>query len=150
MPTDFVGVEDWVGETWDPETKKRSMSYLHYLNSEEHLERTAVIYSDSGSGKTPVLMSTAGSFAMRYQKTDAPYYLYAGTAFGFKDSYKRNWVMQGVPRAIEDFKPQPQGRWGANRQPFEEFLVNLLNVKDGGTIDTPGGMQMASRPTRPN
>ena len=51
MPTDFTDVEDWVGETWDPETKcTRSMTYLHYLNSEEHLERTAVIYSDVGSG----------------------------------------------------------------------------------------------------
>lgn len=150
MPTDFFGVDDWVGETWDPETKcKRSMTYLHYLNSEEHLERTAVVYSDSGSGKTPALTATAGSFAMRYQKTDAPYYLYAGTAFGLKESYKRGLVTKGVPRVIEDFKPQRQGKWGAKRQPFEEFLVNLLNVKDGGTIDTPGGMQMAFPPNTP-
>jgi len=62
------------------------MTYLHYLNSEEHRERTAVVYSDSGSGKTAVLVSTASSFAMRYQKTNTPpYFLYAGTAFGFKE-----------------------------------------------------------------
>ena len=150
MPTDFTGVEEWVGETWDPETKcKRSMTYLHYLNSEEHLERTAVIYSDAGSGKTAVVKATAGSFAMRYQDTSTPHYLCAGTAFGFKKSYGKGLVVEGVPRVIEDFKPQRQGNTSANRQPFEEFVVNLLNVKDGGTIDTPGGEQMAFPPSTP-
>ena len=69
MPTDFVDVETGIGETWDPEARcKRSMTYPLYLNSEEHRERTAVVYSDSGSGKTAVLVSTASSFAMRYQQ----------------------------------------------------------------------------------
>ena len=68
MPTDFEGVDKWIGETWDPETKqKRSMSFLHYLNSAEHLERTAVLYSDAGSGKTPASKATARTFAVRYQ-----------------------------------------------------------------------------------
>ncbi len=82
---------------------------------------------------------------MRYQKTNTPpYFLYAGTAFGFKECYKMGLVKKGVPRVIADFKPP--SKWGANRQPLDEFLVNLLNVKDGGTIDTPGGMQMALPP----
>ncbi len=34
------------------------------------------------------------------------------------------------------------GNTNAKRQSFEEYLVNMLNVKDGGTIDTPGGEQI--------
>ena len=46
-----------------------------------------------------------------------------------------------MPRVIEDYAPSgnPNGR----RQKLEEYLVNLLNVRDGGTIDMPGGSQMA-------
>ena len=55
----------------------------------------------------------------------------------------------GKRRAEAEVQTRDPGKWGAHRQPFEEFLVNLLNVKDGGTIDTPGGMQMAFPPNRP-
>ena len=106
MPTDFEGVDKWMGETWDPETKqKRSMSFLHYLNSEEHLERTAVLYSDAGSGKTPASKATARTFAMRYQSSSKPSFLVAGTANGFKTALKEGLVQKGVPRVIEDFEP---------------------------------------------
>ena len=141
MPTDFDSVDQWMGETWDPETKqKRSMSFLHYLNSAEHFERTAVLYSDAGSGKTPASKATARTFAMRYQdhrNSPKSYYLVAGIANGFKTAYKKGLVQKNVPRVIEDFKPM--GHPNGKRQSLQEYLIQLLNVKDGGTIDTPGG-----------
>ena len=140
-----------MGETWDPETKqKRSMSFLHYLNSAEHLERTAVLYSDAGSGKTPASKATARTFAMRYQNhgdSPKPYYLVAGTANAFKTAYKKGLVQKGVPRVIEDFKPM--GHPNGKRQDLQEYLIQLLNVKDGGTIDTPGGNTIKFPPETP-
>ncbi len=148
MPTDFEDVDEWMGETWDPETKqKQSMSFLHYLNSEEHLERTAVLYSDAGSGKTPASTATARAFAMRYQSGPTPYILVAGTPNGFKTAYKKGLVQKGVPRVIEDFKPM--GNPNGKRQALQEYCVQLLNVKDGGTIDTPGGHTITFPPETP-
>jgi hypothetical protein len=148
MPTDFEGVDQWMGETWDPETKqKSSMSFFHYLNSPEHLERTAVLYSDAGSGKTPASKATARTFAMRYQNSSKPYYLVAGTANGFKTAYMKGLVQKGVPRVIEDFKPM--GHPNGKRQCLQQYLIQLLNVKDGGTIDTPGGNTIKFPPETP-
>ena len=148
MPTHFAGVDQWMGETWDPETKQKwSMSFLHYLTSPEHLERTAVLYSDAGSGKTPASKATARAFAMRYQNSPKPYYLVAGSPNGFKTAYKKGLVQKGVPRVIEDFKPM--GNPNGKRQTLEEYLVQLLNVKDGGTIDTPGGTTIKFPPETP-
>ncbi len=139
MPTDFVGVESWLGQTWSPEGGAQTMTFLHWLNSPEHLERTAVIYSDSGSGKTAVLNGAARTLAMRYQ--DRPYYLCSGTVNGLRSAHRKGLLKQGVPRIIEDYVPK--GNPNGNRQPLAEYLVNLLNVKDGGTIDLPGGSQLA-------
>ena len=148
MPTDFAGVDQWMGETWDPVTKQKwSMSFLHYLNSPEHLERTAVLYSDAGSGKTPASKATARAFAMRYQHSPNPYYLVSGTPNGFKAAYKKGLVRKGVPRVIEDFKPT--GNPNGKRQTLQEYLIQLLNVKDGGTIDTPGGTTIKFPPETP-
>ena len=148
MPTHFAGVDQWMGETWDPETKQKwSMSFLHYLNSPEHLERTAVLYSDAGSGKTPASKATARAFAMRYQNSPKPYYLVAGSPNGFKTAYKKGLVQKGVPRVIEDFKPM--GNPNGKRQTLEDYLIQLLNVKDGGTIDTPGGATIKFPPETP-
>ena len=148
MPTHFAGVDQWMGETWDPETKQKwSMSFLHYLTSPEHLERTAVLYSDAGSGKTPASKATARAFAMRYQNSPKPYYLVAGSPNGFKTAYKKGLVQKGVPRVIEDFKPM--GNPNGKRQTLEEYLIQLLNVKDGGTIDTPGGTTIKFPPETP-
>ena len=122
MPTDFGGVDKWMGKTRGPEAKrKRSMSFLHYLNSAEHLERTAVLYSDAGSGKTPASKATARTFAVRYQTSLKPYYLVAGTANGFKTAYKKGLVQKGVPRVTEDFKPM--GNPNGKRQDFQEYLI---------------------------
>ena len=77
MPTDFVDVESWLGQTWSREGGAQTMTFLHWLDSSEHLERTAVIYSDSGSGKTAVLNGAARTLATRYQ--DPPFYLCSGT-----------------------------------------------------------------------
>ena len=139
MPTDFVNVDSWLGRTWRPETGAESMTYLHYLNSKEHLERTAVLFSDAGSGKTAVLHATARTLALRYQEDD-PYYLCAGNVNGLRSADRKGLLKQGAPRIIEDYAPR--GNPNGGRQPLEEYLVNLLNVKDGGTIDTPGGHQM--------
>ena len=72
---------------------------------------------------------------------DRPYYLCAGTVNGLRSAYRKGLVEPKVVRVIEDYSPK--GNPNGNRQPLEEYLVNLLNVKDGGTIDTPGGCQMA-------
>ena len=64
MLTDFVDVEKWLGETWSAEGGAQVMTFLHWLNSPEHLERTAVIFGDSNSGKTAVLNGTARTLAM--------------------------------------------------------------------------------------
>ncbi len=147
MPADFDGVGEWRGKTWDPETRTmKKVSFLEYLDTEMHLERTAVLYSDAGSGKTPALNATARTFAMRYQDAD-PYYLSAGTVDGFKAAYRKGLVKKGVPHIIEDFRPL--GNPNGNRQKLEEYIVNLLNVKDGGSVDTAGGMQMTFPPTTP-
>ena len=140
MPTDFVDVEAWLGETWCPEGGPQTMTFLHWLNSPEHLERTAVVYSDAGSGKTAVLNATARTLAMRYQ--DQPYYLCAGTVNGLRSALRMGLMKQGVPRIIEDYVPE--GNPNGNRQPLAEYLVNLLNVKDGDTIDMPGGSALPS------
>ena len=140
MPTDFVDVESWLGKTWSPESGSQTMTFLHWLNSPEHLERTAVLCSDAGSGKTAVLQGTARTLAIRYQE-ERPYYLSCGTVNGLRSAHGKGLLKQGVPRVIEDYAPR--GNPNGNRQPLEEYLVNLLNVKDGGTIDTPGGCQMA-------
>ena len=52
-----------------------------------------------------------------------------------------------MPRIIADFKPlgNPNGR----RQDFQEYLVQLMNVKDGGTIDMPGGNSIRFPPATP-
>ncbi len=140
MPTDFVGVDSWVGETWCSTTRqKRTMTYTHWLNSPEHLERTAVVFGDSGSGKTAVLHGTGRTLATRYQAAE-PFYLCAGTVNGLRSASRKGLLRRGVPRIIEDYTPK--GHPNGQRQSLEEYLVNLLNVKDGGTIDLPGGMQM--------
>jgi len=140
MPTDFVDVEAWSGETWSAEGGVQAITFLHWLNTPEHLERTAVVYGDSNSGKTAVLNGTARTLAVRYQEHAAPYYLCAGTVNGFKGAYRKGLLQRGVPRIIEDYAPK--GNPNGNRQSLEEYLVNLLNVKDGGTIDMPGGSTM--------
>ena len=139
MPTDFVDVETWLGETWSAEGGTQVMTFLRWLNSPEHLERTAVVFGDSNSGKTAVLNGTARTLAMRYQE-DRPYYLCAGTVNGMRSAYRKGLLKIGVPRIIEDYAPK--GNPNGHRQSLEEYLVNLLNVKDGGTIDMPGGSQM--------
>ena len=139
MPTDFVDPHAWMGETWSPDAPKHSMSFLKWMNSSEHLERTAVVYSDAGSGKTPALHATARSLAVRYQAQE-PYYLRSGDINGLRAAFRKGLLRPGVPRVIEDYAPagNPNGR----RQKLEEYLVNLLNVRDGGAIDLPGGSQM--------
>ena len=139
MPTDFVDPHAWMGETWSPDAPKHSMSFLQWMNSSEHLERTAVVYSDAGSGKTPALHATARSLAVRYQAQE-PYYLCSGDINGLRAAFRKGLLRPGVPRVIEDYAPagNPNGR----RQKLEEYLVNLLNVRDGGAIDLPGGSQM--------
>ena len=84
---------------------------------------------------------------MRYQNSPKPYYLVAGTPNGFKTAYKKGLVQQGVPRVIEDFKPM--GNPNGKRQTLEDYLIQLLNVKDGGTIDTPGGTTIKFPPETP-
>ena len=145
MPTDFVDVAAWLGETWAPESGAHTLTFLHWLNSPEHLERTAVVYGDSGSGKTAVLHATARTLAMRYQ--DEPYYLCAGTVNGLRSPHRKGLLKQGVPRVIEDYAPT--GNPNGKRQPLGEYLVNLFNVKDGGSIDMPGGSQMILPPAAP-
>ena len=146
MPTDFLSVETWMGTTWSPDAPKRSMSFLRWLNSAEHLERTAVVFSDAGSGKTPALHATARSLAVRYYAPDSehlsphPYYLCSGSVNGLSKAFRKGLLRPGVPRIIEDYAPTGNPR--AGRQRLEEYLVNLLNVKDGGAIDLPGGSQM--------
>ena len=140
MPTDFVKVEAWSGETWSAEGGAQEMTFLRWLNSSEHLERTAVVYGDSNSGKTAVLNGTARTLAMRYQE-DQPYYLCAGSVNGMRSAHRKGLLKKGVPRIIEDYAPK--GNPNGHRQSLEEYLVNLLNVKDGGTIDMPGGSTMA-------
>lgn len=140
MPSHFVDVGAWCGKTWSANGGHHGMTYLHWLNSSEHLERTAVIYSDSNAGKTAVLHGTARTLAMRYQE-DQPYYLCAGTVNGLRLAHRKGLLKTGVPRIIEDYAPR--GNPNGGRQSLEEYLVNLLNVKDGGTIDMPGGSQMA-------
>ena len=39
MPSDFVGVEAWLGKTWSAEGGEQTMTFLRWLNSAEHLER---------------------------------------------------------------------------------------------------------------
>ena len=84
---------------------------------------------------------------MRYQSSHKPYFLVSGTPTGVKSAHKKGLVRQGVPRVIEDFKPlgNPNGR----RQDFQEYLVQLMNVKDGGTIDMPGGNSIRFPPATP-
>ena len=76
---------------------------------------------------------------MRYQEGE-PYYLCAGTVNGMRSAHSKGLLKKGVPRIIEDYAPE--GNPNGHRQSLEEYLVNLLNVKDGGTIDMPGGSQM--------
>ena len=139
MPGDFVNAHSWLGTTWAPEAGPEIMTFPHYLNSKEHLERTAVVFSDAGSGKTAVLNATARTLALRYQEED-PYYLCAGNVNGLRSADRKGLLKPGVPRIIEDYAPR--GNPNGGRQPLEEYLINLLNVKDGGTIDTPGGGQL--------
>ena len=72
MPTDFVDVEAWSGKTWSAEGGAQEMTFLHWLNSSEHLERTAVVYGDSNSGKTAALNGTARTLSMRCQEGELP------------------------------------------------------------------------------
>ncbi len=58
-----------------------------------------------------------------------------------RSAHRKGLLKQGVPRIVEDYAPK--GNPNGHRQSLEEYLVNLLNVKDGGTIDMPGGSQMA-------
>ena len=104
------------------------MTFLHWLNSPEHLERTAVVYGDSKSGKTAVLNGTARTLAMRYQESQL-YYLCAGTVDGMRAAHRKGLLKKGVPRIIEDYAPK--GNPNGHRQSLQEYLVNLLNVKDG-------------------
>ena len=71
---------------------------------------------------------------MRYQEGE-PYYLCAGTVNGMRSAHSKGLLKKGVPRIIEDYAPK--GNPNGHRQSLEEYLVNLLNVKDGGTIDMP-------------
>ena len=142
MPEDFLNVDQWIGETWDPENKKKeTMTFLHYLNSPEHLKRTAVLYSGAGTGKTPAMRATAKEFAIMYQHEEQPYFLQSGTAHGFGTAFQKGLLKRGVPRVVEDFVPR--GNPTAKRQSREEFLINLLDVEGGGTIDSPGGRQVS-------
>ena len=88
MPTDFVDVGAWSGETWSAENGAQEMTFLHWPNSSEHVERTAVVYGDSNSGKTAVLNGTARTLAMRYQE-EQPYYLCAGTVNGMRSAHRK-------------------------------------------------------------
>ena len=78
--------------------------------------------------------------ATRYQE-EQPYCLYSNTVNDLRSAHRKGLLKEGVPRIIEDYAPQ--GNPNGKRQPLAEYLVNLLNVKDGGTIDTPGGYAMA-------
>ena len=140
MPTDFLHVEAWMGETWSLEGGRQPMTFLHWLNSPEHLERTAVVYGESNTGKTAVLNATARTLAIRYQE-EQPYYLCSGTVNDLRPAHRKGLLKKGVPRIIEDYAPR--GNPNGKRQALAEYLVNLLNVKDGGKIDTPGGHQLA-------
>ena len=88
MPTDFVDPHTWMGETWGPDAPRLSMSFLHWMNSSEHLERTAVGYSDAGAGKTPALQAAARSLAVRYQPQET-YYLCSGGVNGLHTAYRK-------------------------------------------------------------
>ena len=64
------------------------MSFIQWLNSWEHLERTAVLLSDAGSAKTAILHASAQVLAIRYQgDARSPHYLSCGTVNGLKSAY---------------------------------------------------------------
>ena len=104
------------------------MTFLHWLNSPEHLERTAVVYGESNTGKTAVLGATARTLAIRYQEEEQPYYLCSSTVNDLRSAHRKGLLKKGVPRIIEDYAPK--GNPNGHRQSLEEYLVNLLNVKD--------------------
>ena len=66
--------------------------------------------------------------------------LCAGTVNGMRSAHSKGLLKKGVPRIIEDYAPT--GNPNRERQPLGEYLVNMFNVKDGGSIDMPGGSQM--------
>ena len=65
---------------------------------------------------------------LRYQEGE-PYYLCAGTVNGMRLAHSKGLLKKDVPRIIEDYAPK--GNPNSHRQSLEEYLVNLLNVKDG-------------------
>ena len=90
------------------------MSFIQWLNSREHLERTAVLLSDAGSAKTAILHASAQVLAIRYQgDARSPYYLSCGTVNGLKSAYKKGLVKPGVPRIIDDYAPKGNSRAGS-------------------------------------